>query len=375
MRRLLLIIPFLVPIACGSARKQLARAETYEQHGLLNEAHGAYAELYTRRPKEALALVGMKRTAQALLDRKQELAAEAYRTGDIRSGDRYRDEAQAYKRLMESKGLLLELNPLLESQRATAMRSEADRLCGEAASAYATERFAEADELCGQALRLWPDHRDAAHLQRLARTEPLYREAVIAMDKGLWREAHKKLEQAIAIDPAHKDALAKRSECLAKASYTVACIMLGDRDARLEVMSGATATEISAQFLARIKQAVLDARDPFLILVDRENTEQLLAEQRRQMSGAYDERQIAAAGKLLGARYVLAVRLLRFDDVLTRQLEAQVQLISAETGRIQLSEVVQVNRQEIGRGAPRAQLLERASKRIAQRLVDAGARL
>ena len=39
--------------------------------------------------------------------------------------------------------------------------------------------------------------------------------------------------------------------------------------------------------------------------------------------------------------------------------------VDAETGEIHLSEVVRVNKQEIAKGAPRAQLIDRASKRVA----------
>lgn len=369
--RLLILTACALLLGCASSRKQLARADTYEQHGLLAEAYQSYAALYERRPKEALARVGMRRTAQALLDQKQERAIAAYRMGDLIGGDRAREEALAHQRAMSANGLQLEPSPRMEEQRAMAQRTEADRLYHDAASAYAEDRFTEAEELTGKALKLWPEHREAGHLQRLARTEPLYREGLVAMGKGLWREAYQRFDRAVGIDPAHRDALAKRAECQEKASFTLACIYLYDL-MEIPTLMLSSRNDIGTQFLARVKEALLDAKDPFLILVDRENTERLLAEQRGQMNGLYDEQSIAAAGKLLGARYVLATRILRFDDVLSKQLEAQVQVINAETGRIHLSEVVRVNRQEIGRGAPRAQLLERAAKRVALRLQEAG---
>jgi hypothetical protein len=128
--------------------------------------------------------------------------------------------------------------------------------------------------------------------------------------------------------------------------------------------------QLEAQFAANVKQEVLDLNDPLIVLVDRDNTEEILAEQQRQMSGVYDDRSVAAAGKLLGARYVLTGKILRFDDVLRKEIEVQMQLLDAESGRILLAEIVRVNKQEIGRGAPRAQLLERAAKRMALQLAE-----
>ncbi|HRO99585.1 MAG TPA: hypothetical protein PLN54_09155 [Flavobacteriales bacterium] len=127
---------------------------------------------------------------------------------------------------------------------------------------------------------------------------------------------------------------------------------------------------MEAQLAASVKAALLDLKDPFLVLVDRDNTDAILAEQRRQMSGVFDDRYTLETGQLLGARYVLTAKLLRFDDVLFKQCEVQMQLIETSTGRIHASEIVRVNKQEIGKGAPRAQLLGTAAKRIAQRVAS-----
>ncbi|MBK6369786.1 MAG: hypothetical protein IPF64_08160 [Flavobacteriales bacterium] len=88
------------------------------------------------------------------------------------------------------------------------------------------------------------------------------------------------------------------------------------------------------------------------------------------MQGTYDDRYAAEAGDLLGALYVLTGRILRFDDILIKQIEVQIQMLDVQTGRIMMADMVRVNRQEIGKGTPRAQLLERAAARIAQRISE-----
>jgi hypothetical protein len=130
------------------------------------------------------------------------------------------------------------------------------------------------------------------------------------------------------------------------------------------------AGQVENQLSANVKQEILDLKNPLIILVDRDHTDELLAEQQRNMSGVYDDRYVAEAGKLIGAQYVLTGRILRFDDVLSKQIEVQMQLLDAESGRILMADVVRVNKQEIARGAPRAQLLERAAERMALRLAE-----
>ncbi|MBK9515438.1 MAG: hypothetical protein IPO05_17925 [Flavobacteriales bacterium] len=62
---------------------------------------------------------------------------------------------------------------------------------------------------------------------------------------------------------------------------------------------------------------------------------------------------------------MLTGKVLRFDDVLTCQIEVQVQVIDAFTGQVHLSEVVRVNKTDSGTGPTRAQLLERSAERAA----------
>ena len=156
---------------------------------------------------------------------------------------------------------------------------------------------------------------------------------------------------------------------MAKASYTLDYVPLFNELLYTAQLNGG-AGQLEYQLSANVKQEVMDLKDPLIMLLDRDHTDELLAEQQRSMSGVYDDRYVAEAGKLLGARFVLTGRILRFDDVLSKQIEVQMQVIDAENGRIRLAEVIRVNKQEIARGAPRAQLLERAAKRMAQRLAD-----
>lgn len=371
MRSLLPFLFLVLLASCGSTRKQLERAAAYEREGMLTEAYDRYAELYARKPREVEAHVGMKRAAQGLLDRLQDKASAAYAMYDLTTGDRARQEAINYKAGMDHRGLDLEWSPLFETKRAEAVRDQADRLYADAEKAFREERFKEAEDLAYQCGRLDPERRDAEHLYKLAQVEPIYREALLGQELGLWREAYRKFDRVAKLDPGHKDTMARLAECREKASYTVAYVPLYNANLYPEVLGLQDIVgQLEAQFAANVKQEVLDLNDPLIVLVDRDNTEEILAEQQRQMSGVYDDRSVAAAGKLLGARYVLTGKILRFDDVLRKEIEVQMQLLDAESGRILLAEIVRVNKQEIGRGAPRAQLLERAAKRMALQLAE-----
>ncbi len=369
MRFLPALLILLLITACASGRKQLERASTYERAGMMQEAFNGYADLHDRKPRNVEAHVGMKRTAQALFDRMQQEASALYMANDLARGEQARAEALNYKARMDREGLDLQVDPMLEMRRREAQQLEAEKLYNAADAAFRADRFAEAEELAEKSLKLVPDRKETAYLVKVAQLEPRYREGQRAVELGLWRDAYQRYKWVTDRDASYKDAWAQLSMVREKAAYTLGYVPIYNgaiyaNDIGLVFVNGA----VEAQLAASIKSAILDLHDPFLVLVDRDNTDEILAEQRRQMSGAYDDRHSAEAGRLLGARFVLTAKLLRFDDVLFKQCEVQMQLIDTETGRIHASEIIRVNKQEIGKGAPRAQLLEKAAKRIAQRV-------
>ncbi|MEO8588868.1 MAG: hypothetical protein ABI432_05820 [Flavobacteriales bacterium] len=364
----LIIIAALVS-ACGSTRKAMESAAVYEREGMYQEAHDQYADIYEHKPKMAEARVGMKHTAQALFDRLQDKASALYMANDLNGGDRARQEALHFQSAMEQEGLEMTWNPLFEQRRTEARQYEADRLYQAADAAFRIDRFTEAEDLANQSLRLDPDRKETAYLVQLAELEPHYRHGKRAMETNLWRSAFTEFKRVTDADIGYKDAWALQDQCRGKAECTLAYVPIYNGALYVNNM-GTGEGQLEAQLAANVKQALLDLNDPLLIMVDRDNTDQLLAEQQRQMSGVYDDRYVAEAGKLLGARYVLTGKILRFDDVLRKEIEVQMQVIDTETGRIHVSEIVRVNKQEIIRGGPRTQLLERSSKRIALRLAE-----
>lgn len=368
MRWSLLILIVLVA-SCGSTRKKMERATLYEKEGMLAEAHLAFEAIYTKRPKETEAHIGMKRTAQVILDRKIMEATERYAANDLEKGERLRSEAVLYKQGMDRKGLELHWDGHVDDVRKAARSTKARDLLKEADEAFRDDRFAEAEELAMACQRLDPDLKEADYLVRIAQLEPRYREGQKAESLGLWRDAHKTYRWITNKDTGYKDAWQRLQKAQEHASYTLAYVPLFNTmlyTAQLDMGQGALEQQLSAN----LKTAILDLDDPLIVLVDRDNTDALLSEQQRNMSGTFDERHVAEAGKLIGARYVFTGRIMRFDDLLMKQIEVQMQVLDAESGRIMLADVIRVNKQEIGKGSPRSQLLERAAKRMAARLEE-----
>jgi hypothetical protein len=297
-------------------------------------------------------------------------ASSAYLAGDRPRGDRLYGEAQHILEHGYKERLELRPDAMLEQRRTEARDAWMASTYEEAMDAFRNDRFEECQRLCDQVLREDRTHKDASYLRRMAEMEPLYREAQYAARLNLWRNAYRTMKKVTDKDPAYKDSWSEMERMRREATWTLAYMPVYNAQMYMGsgIVSGAVPGQVESQLSAAVKQAVLDQDDPLIILVDRENTDQLLAEQQRSLEGIYDDAHVAEAGKLLGARYVLSVRILRFDDIFSKQAEVQAVLLDTETGAIRLSEVVRVNKEELAKGAPRAQLIDRAAKRIAAQI-------
>ena len=366
--RYLLIISFLLA-ACGGERKVLERGAIYEREGMLAEAYALYAERYARSDRSVEAHIGMKRTAQGISDRLQAEAGALYLLHDLAAGDRVREQVTEYHQRQLHHRIELQWSPTVETDRQQAVTYIADQALDESMEALRLERYDEALRAAERCLALDPDRKEAAYVQRIAMIEPWYQQGRKAMDLGLLRDAHRFFAKVTDRDPTYKDAWTLQRECREEATVALAYVPLYNGQLYANELSGMLGgSTVEAQLAANMKQAILGLNDPLIVLVDRDNTEELLAQQRRQMSGVYDDRYSAEAGRLIGARYVLTGKVLRFDDVLTRQIELQVQIIDAFTGQVHLSEIVRVHKAELERGSTRAQLLERSATRAAGRV-------
>lgn len=371
MRIATLVLAVYLLSACNSERKVLERGAIYEREGMLAEAHALYTEHYARRERSVEAHVGMKRTAQGISDRIQAEARGHYLNNDLAAGDRARERVEAYHAQQLRHRIELHWAPTLDADRQRAVEHIAEKALDAAKEALRAERYEEALSEAQRALSLVPALKEAEYIQRIATIEPWYQQARRAMGLKLWREAFRLLDKVTRQDATYKDAWILQEQCREQALLPLAYVPLYNGQLYANELSGVLGgSTVEAQLAANIKQAILALDEPLIVLVDRDNTEELLAQQRKQMSGVYDDRYSAEAGRLIGARYVLTGKILRFDDVLTRQIEVQVQIIDAFTGQVHLSEIVRVNKGELDRGSTRAQLLERSAKRAATRVAE-----
>lgn len=148
------------------------------------------------------------------------------------------------------------------------------------------------------------------YLENLCKVMPAYYEAEKAFNENNWREAYKNYSKVILLDPSFKDAKEKQQKSLESGRVRVAYVSVDTKS-----VSG----EVERELGAYINQGLLENKDPFLQLLDRDYTQKIMEEQQMVMSGLYDEKSVIQAGKLTGAKYILLGEVIDYKESHTQE--------------------------------------------------------
>jgi tetratricopeptide (TPR) repeat protein len=305
MRLILLILPVLLS-SCALLKNPLKDAKTFENSGMYSQSYDEYRRRYEERG-DAEALVGMRRTAQVLINIEFEKGYSLYLRGQLDEAREQFDQAEKWRREMEYYRLNLNVDPKFQVAYSDIDNVQFEWYYKEAETLLLAADFERADIVIDKLRSLRRNDPRVGYLETMSIIYPAYLEGKKAMELGLYRNAYESFSRVCSIDSGFKDALALRNEAKAKLSYTLAYMSVNkDEFPALE-----------ATISSRIKQNILALNDPFITLVERDDIWQILEEQKLGMGAGMDEETVTQAGKLIGAQYLVTGEILAYDDVLS----------------------------------------------------------
>lgn len=150
-------------------------------------------------------------------------------------------------------------------------------------------------------------YKDATVLRVKSIVEPLYQHGQKMMEIENYKDAYRDFNKIVSLDATYKNALALRADALAKASVGLGV---------LPVQNQTRTQGFDVRLYQQIIATLVQAKNPFLKVVDRSSLESMLREQQLGMSGIVDPESAAKAGKLIGLKYVLmtAISDLVYED-------------------------------------------------------------
>jgi hypothetical protein len=331
MKHLLFFFLVLVLASCSGYRSAMKEAFKLEEAGLRKEAMERYTAIFGAHQK-ADARIGMKRNGQAILDSKfQSARGECMRGNYIEALSMY-DAAFAYH--LEQQALELKLPSNAQMDKESCRQDYIDYLYSSAEDAVLQERYDEAKTLIQRLYQIDRNNKRAQYLDLLCEIIPNYNKGKKAEELGLWRDAYRYFNEVTQLDAGYKDALGRRDAALEKSQVTLAVVQF-EADASLAFLQ--------KELVAVTKNELLQLRDPFLQLVERDDLSALVEEQTKGMLGLVDAATAIKAGELTGAQFLLSLELMQVNvqPLRSTRQERKGFLGSNETARkVKYTEIV-----------------------------------
>jgi len=308
IRLLLLSIPIIL-IGCAPQKKLMQEASTLEKGGLREEAFQKYSEIY-QGWNSAEARVGMKRSAQEILNFKLSEARMSCMSGNYETALKKYEESFAYEQRFHE----LELNSgSMANDAYNECRSEYfQSLYEQAEDMVLNEEFEGAQKLINKLYSIDRTNKQVQYLETMCEILPNYNAGKQAFELGMYRDAHIYLTEVTRLDAAFRDSKELKEECLKLAGYTLAFV---------PIYNSKVNDVVESTLGAAVKDNILSLEDPFVHLVERENLNHLLSEQKQSMEGIFDENKAIQAGKLMGARFLITGEVISFESSLGRLQE------------------------------------------------------
>lgn len=293
-------------LACSGSKSFSKKAAQLDASGMYAEAADMYLQSVVRNQKNVEGKIGLKKTGQQLLNDKLSTFFRSYSMGDKAQAVSAYLAAKDYADRVARAGVVLDIPDHYRTEFEEVKGQHLVDLYTQGQSLLEQKNYTGAEALFARIGQLEPGYKDAGSLQNVAYLEPLYIAGSNALKAAQYRKAYEELGKVIAKDATYKDAASLRQQAVDQGRFAVAVLPFsGPKD-----QAGAAST-----VQAYATTALTEVNDPFLSVVDRENIDRILEEQRMGMSGVVDERTAVSAGKLMGAQAVLMGNVISYREL------------------------------------------------------------
>lgn len=293
---------------CSGSKSFSKQAAKLDAGGMYAEAADMYLQSAVRNAKNVDAKIGLKKTGQMLLNDKLSTFFKAFGMGeDKEAAVNAFLAAKDYQERVQRAGVTIDIPDSYAADFKQVKNEYLLQLYTQGQDLLAQGEYARAEAAFAKIGKLEPGYKDAGSLQDVAYLEPLYLSGKAALAAGQYRKAYGDLGRVVERNAAYKDARALRDRCVEKGRYPIAVLPFSQEGAKARPAQ-------AAAMQALVIAALTDLNDPFISVVDRDNIQKILDEQRLGMSGVVDESSAVSAGKLLGAQAVLMGTITSFRE-------------------------------------------------------------
>ncbi|NEN25432.1 hypothetical protein G3O08_18230 [Cryomorpha ignava] len=328
----ILFIGGFILAGCNGSKGLAKKGGKLQEAGLYSDAALFYYNSLLKNNNNVDARIGLTSTGQRVLNDKLAEFSRAKTIDDHKKAVYSYLDALAYREKIERLGISLTAPDYLADDFKEAKSVYLKRLYNRGNDLMAEKKFDEANSVFSELTRLEPNYKDVKELKNVSQNEPIYLGATTLFDNREYRKAYYEFDGIYNRDPNYKDVSILRSECLDKGQYPVAVVPFDNASGK---------RDIEKRVQAFVLTDLASINDPFLKIIERENMEMILQEQRLSLSGVVNEQTAAQVGNLLGAKAIITGTVLSYSQkpgrMVIRDKEAyegyQVKLYNKEEDR------------------------------------------
>jgi tetratricopeptide (TPR) repeat protein len=297
------LIIFLV--ACKGSGYYTKLGKKQEEGGLLKEASASYYTAVQKKRDNIDAQLGLKRAGQHVLNGMLLEFAHQKSFGTSKAAVESFEKATQFKSRIQGVGVNLDIPEMYVQDFNSSKDNYLHELYSSGSSLLEEGKFDDAKLKFDEIKRLQPDFKDAKDLGNIAYMEPLYQKGLGAMELAHYREAYDNFLKVVNTKSAYKDSKELLDECLLKGRYSIAMIAFQSTTGSMEPAANVSAYALSG---------LLAIKDPFLKIVDRSSMDDILKEQKLQLSGSIDASTAVQVGEITGAQALLTGNVLSHSN-------------------------------------------------------------
>lgn len=286
----------LIIIGCNGPKSLTKKGNELFEAGLYDQATDYFLRALMKNPNFVEAKISLKKSAQKVLDIKEDTFFVANNRGDYGKVVYTYLDMRKFVDKVKAGQVELSIATHYTDDYEIAKSNYLDERFKKANDLMARENFSGAENIFNEISTLDPNYKDVEKLKKIARIEPLYRKGIQEMKNEKYRAAFYLFQNIVNQDATYKDAAAQMSEALTQAQYTIVFT---------KFQNYTSEPNVSDQLSSRIINSVIGNKGPFLKVIERQNLDVLLKEQKLGMSGAIDQSTAANAGGLMGAKAVV----------------------------------------------------------------------
>lgn len=284
---------FIFLTACNPSKSLYKKGKQLETAGMHREAAAYYYDALRYNSRNVDAQIGLKITGQKVLNDYYEAFFKAYNTDKVKEAVyAYRDAEKYYNDLNE-RGVYLKWDDHYKGDYEDAKSRYLEQVYNQGLANLKANDFTAAHKNFAEITSFDPKYKDVPTLKETAKLEPMYQQALTYMNEKKYAMAYEQFEKICRFTCKYKETEKLKAEALEKATFTIG-FFVDDKDAKNR--------DIQRKLASMITDELMQSRNPFIQVVDRENIDKLLQEQKLGMSGMIDEKKAATAGKMLGVQ-------------------------------------------------------------------------